>query len=218
MTLLTVILAAVSAFGPNVAATAPPVIITTKSSPLCTAVREIVAPTVAGLIFQDRIIDRGRGLMQAMASDGKAFELDNVHLGIDVYHLAANNIKIHQSLDQLDALKIPDARAAADLAQLHAKLQGVADGQAAMLNVMSGIAQSNDLGVIARVGNDVATAISAERGAIGNPPSEGASLAPLERPVQPRTVGGLITEYGQQIRASESALLPSLLPVISRCR
>lgn len=194
----------------------PPTIITTRSSPLCTAVRDVIAPALGGMIFQDRIIAQGEALMRDMKTAGDAFTLDNVHLGTDVYHLAANNIAIHHDIDHLREMKLDDPKTDAELGELRVRLQAIADSQAASLNIMSGIAQSNDLADIASVGNEAATAISGDRG-IGAP-NEGASLASIASPVQPGRVGGLIAQDDRNTQAAEKALLPALLPVVNRCR
>lgn len=197
-------------------ATPPPTIANTKSSPLCTAVREEIAPAVAGMMFQDRILAHGELLLQNMRmTSGPAVTLNNIHLGIDVYHLAANNISIHQTLDKLAVLSVPDALEAADVKRLHERLLAVADGQAASLNILSGIAQTNDLHDIASVGNEVAAAISADRG--NGAPNEGATLGSLKQ-VDPRTLGGLIAADDRRTALAESALLPALQPIIDRCR
>jgi hypothetical protein len=112
---------------------------------LCYAVRDVIAPAVAGLVSQDRLIAHDYELLDDMGHDGDRFTLDNIHLGIDVYHLAAKNIKIHQALDQLAVLRTDDSQVAADVARLRVKLLDVADAQAGTLNVMSEISQSDDL-------------------------------------------------------------------------
>jgi hypothetical protein len=197
---------------PGVAPTTPPTIITTESSPLCSSVRAVIAPAIAGMVSQDRIINAGHSLMADMdAAEGAGFTMDNIHLGTVVYQLAKNNIAIHQTLDRLGTLKLSDPREVAEIARLHARLQAIADAQAMSLNVMSGIAASNDLA-------DIASAGKAAIAALAPSPGMAPRTGPLEPSVYPGMLWRVIARDAWLTRSSESALLPALTPVINRCR
>src|SRR5215469_9767449 len=90
-------------------ATPPPTIITIKSSPLCNAVRNAVAPAIVGLMVQDHAIAQTNVVMRDMArmqgmggTTWVDFENHQMLRAVDI--IAQNNIKIHQMLDHLAAL------------------------------------------------------------------------------------------------------------------
>lgn len=131
----------------------PPIIVTTKTSTLCAAVRSYVAPAIAGLIAQDHMIDRGRGLIRDMAATHSAgadawVELDNMRLLGVVDGVAQNNIKVHQLLDQLKKVVPKDSVEASELSSLRSRLLTIADAQAESLNFLSGTADTEALNEI----------------------------------------------------------------------
>jgi hypothetical protein len=132
----------------------PPIIITTKSSPLCTTVREAIAPAIVGMTAEDHLIGSANNLLKNMSVEsvmggGSWFNMDEVRLSTLVDHTAGNLTRINALIDQVGRAESKDPHDAAALETLRRRLQAVADRQAASLNLMSGIADSIGLNQIA---------------------------------------------------------------------
>src|SRR5215469_1493900 len=142
----------------------PPIIITTKTSVLCNAVRNIVAPAVAGLIAQDFMIDQGRDLIADMVKTHFAgadawVELDNMRLSSVVDGVAQNNIKVHRLLEKLAGVSLKDPAEATELSSLRSRLLDIADEQAESLNVLSGTADTEALAELQGFENPMAASL-----------------------------------------------------------
>ena len=196
-------------------ATPPPIIITTKTSTLCQAVKNEVAPAIAGLAIQDRNLLQAGAVVndmiknQRMGSD-TLVDYENMHLLNAVDAIAANNIKIHELLDKLATLKIRNAEEAAQVAELRAKLLAVADKQAAMLNVFSGAADSQSLSNLSSDIADIAIANNVPKSAIQ-------MLVASTIPVPEGAVGIQASVDQTAANNAERYVTPALAPVVQHC-
>ena len=196
-------------------ATPPPTIITTKTSTLCQAVKNEVAPAIAGLAVQDNNLRQAGAVvndmikMQNMGGDTWV-DYENMHLWNAVDALASNNIKIHQLLDKLAALKIRNAEEAAQVAELRAKLLAVADKQAAMLNVFSGAAATESLSELSSDMVDIAKANNVPVSAIQ-------MLVSSTIPVPEAAVGAQASVEQAASNNAEKYVTAALAPVVQHC-
>lgn len=196
-------------------ATPPPTIITIKTSTLCQAVKNEVAPAIAGLAVQDRNLRQAGSVvkdmikMQHMGGDTWV-DFENMQLWNAVDVLAANNIKIHELLDKLSALKLRNAEEAAQVAELRSKLLAVADKQAAMLNVFSGAAASESLSNLSSDLEDIALANAVPKSAIQ-------MLVSTSIPVPEAVVGAEGTVDQAAANNAERYVTPALVPVVQHC-
>ncbi len=219
---------------PAAPATPLPIIVTTKTSVLCNAVRTIVAPSIQGLFIQDGMIDRGRELLQDMAkmdvaqSDGWV-EADNVHLLDVVDDVAANNIKIHALLEKLATVALKDPQEAHEVASLGARLSVVADLQADSLNEFSGTADTQELADIENFKNPMAAMVRPDAQQDRTVQTTQASETRLRAP-KDFSYGNLISAdaYGNiavdvaltqyRIGVEESEVRALVQPLVNRCR
>lgn len=206
---------------PAVPTAPPPIIITTKTSVLCNAVRSIVAPTIAGLIAQDQMIDQGRDLVQEMLqmhySGADAWvELDNMRLSSVVDGVAQNNIKVHRLLDKLANVSPKDPVEASELSSLRSRLLNIAEEQAESLNLLSGTAGTEALSEIQGFGNPMAAMLRPE---IQRAPIAETTSAPDESqsPAPPDPTSDLVLKQSMAGR-EESPIVALVRPIVERCR
>ena len=216
------------------APSSPPTIITTKTSPLCTAVREVIAPVVLGLADQDRVIGHGASLMKDVASIVTASDdpevqsdiaaMQNVRLSNEIDHLAADNIKVHQFLDRLDVLKPTNPEVAAELAPLRVNLLAIDGDQAATLNIIAGRAYTDDFARMVNRRNPLQAALDPE--SVKTPSPNQAQISIVDGIPQaafspalglPTVTDGALAGTVKRTLADEATLLPSLRPIIKRC-
>ena len=208
---------------PAASATPPPTIITTKSSPLCKAVRDVIAPVMFGLQTQDRGIQHGHALLNDLAKVSLArnmpswVALDDMRLMNDVDHIAANNIKIHQLLDQLDALDIHDPLEKAEVRKLQATLRNVADHQADALNEFSGAADTQELIMLASFKSSMWKEGLADDKQPKAPTAWSHEPTLIDSTLDGQAATGV--SYIQYVTGqAELAVAPALEPVINRCK
>ena len=210
---------------PNPNATPPPTIITTKSSPLCKAVRDVVAPAVFGLQTQDRGIQHGHALLNDMAllsvlRGNGTMMLDQMRLLNDVDHIAANNIKIHQLLDQLDDIGLRDPQEIADVKRLQRVMRNVADHQANALNAFSGSADTKAMRDLGGFQNPMSFRFVQQRMGLPPEPNVATPTSKYDNLITASPFGGVAKDVGYiEFATSQSELnvAPALESVISRC-
>lgn len=126
------------------------VIVHTRSSSFCTALREQIAPAIAGLLTDDKVIAQANPAFLKMSHDfvgdprGPAMQMDEMQFHSIVAALEHNLTKIDELLadPRLNATGQSDDGAA--LAQMRAQLQAVAQQQRAALDLLSGSAATTD--------------------------------------------------------------------------
>lgn len=149
---------------PSPAPTALKVIVTVKSSLLCTTLRDNVARAVDGLRVNDKIIDQGRTLLEKTAHDSlatgttphggfkgsttrnPAMTMDSYQLGVIGATLAKNLGKIDELLnDNNRFVSNPTAEDQRQLAVAKSQLEAVEAHQKVALNVIYGTADTMEL-------------------------------------------------------------------------
>ncbi len=202
----------------------PPIIVTTKTSILCNAVRTIVAPAIAGLIAQDQMIDRGRELVQDMAemhgTGGDAWvELDNVRLSIVVDGVAQNNIKVHRLLGRLADVEPKDPAEALELSSLRSRLLNIADQQAQSLNLLSGTSATEALAELQGFQNPMAAMLRPDVRQNSATPATNATAQqdPQSSPPPPDTSRDLAMKQAAT-GIEESPIVALVRPIVERCR
>jgi hypothetical protein len=180
-----------------------PTIITTYASPLCTALRQKVAPALAGLAIEDRVMAHQRPLGTS---------------GATIMHLAQNWIAINQLLDPGTFFHSTNAADEVSMEALRARLQAVNDDENASLNVLSGSHDTYELEYLAAegpgvLGPGVDPTVNGDLGAellqADGTPSIAQYAGPLDREYLKR----------QATTAQDEAhVLPALAPIIAKCR
>jgi hypothetical protein len=206
---------------PPIPKASPPIIVTTKTSVLCNAVRTILAPAVLGLIDQDFMIDRGRDIVHDMAKMHDAgaeawVEMDTMRLSDVVDGVAQNNIKVHRLLGKLAEVSLKDPLEQSELASLRSRLLTIADEQAESLNLLSGTAQTEELNEFEGAENPMAAALEPD---IVQNHAAGVNEAREEaaRPAPPDPSNGL--SQTQNATANEESPIVALVrPIVERCR
>ncbi len=199
----------------------PPIIITTKTSVLCNAVRNIVAPAVAGLIAQDFMIDQGRDLIADMVRTHFAgadawVELDNMRLSSVVDGVAQNNIKVHRLLTKLADVSLKDPAEATELSSLRSRLLDIADEQAQSLNVLSGTADTEALAELQAFDNPMAAALRPDVQQARTAENAG-TPEKSESPPPPDTSNDLAVKQSATGR-EELPIVALVRPIVDRCR
>lgn len=206
---------------PAVPTAPPPIIVTTKTSVLCNAVRTIVAPAIAGLIAQDTMIDQGRDLVHDMVNmhfvgAGAWVELDNMRLSNVVDGVAQNNIKVHTLLSKLASVSLKDPDEASALSALRVRLLNIADEQAESLNLLSGTADTEALSELDGLENPMTTSL--EPDVRPNRAVERNEVhAEEEAPAPPDTSHDLASKRSVTLR-EESPIVALVRPIVERCR
>lgn len=206
---------------PAAPATPPPIIVTTKTSALCNAVRTIVAPVIAGLVTQDQMIDSGRDLVRDMAEmhvmgGDEWVELDNMRLLNVVDFVAQNNIKVHRLLERMQNVALKDPVEATELSSLRTRLLNIADEQAESLNLLSGTAGTEALSEIQGFANPMAAMIQPDTLRTSNTQTANAP-EDEQSPAPPDTSNALGAK--QSVTGIEESPIVSLVrPIVERCR
>lgn len=172
-----------------------PIIITTESSPVCTAVRERIAPALARMMYEDR-------MMAQQHPSGHAPQ----H-GAAINDLALNWIKMDELLNPDTFFKSDNPAEKARMESLREKLQKVADDENNALNVLSGSYYTAALEELEQNGS-----------VIGAPTQGLPGPAPL--PEIANDTGSLEAEYRQrevQTQQAEVAIYPELKPIMDQC-
>ena len=192
---------------PGPSATPPPTIVTTKSSPLCKAMREIVAPVLVAVGDQDV----GLGVSGAMLYGGNQITVMRLENNID--RLAQLNIQTNQLLDKLVTLGLQDGAERREVSAFERHLRGIAKLQNDALNQLSGTAYSNDLSGLEGFSNPMAGESQLRWQATNGAPAFSVPTGPSMEEVAARNLRTLRREIGAQ----ESDVVQTLLPLVKRC-
>jgi hypothetical protein len=206
---------------PAVPTAPPPIIITTKTSVLCNAVRTIVAPAIAGLIAQDTMIDEGHDLIRDMLkmhiAGGDAWvELDTMRLSNVVDGVAQNNVKLHRLLSKLGDVAVKDPVEASELSSLRSRLLNIADVQAESLNILSGTADTQALAELENAENPMAAMLRADV-RLDRTTETHDGYEKTESPPPPDTSSDLAAKQNVTLR-EESPIVALVRPIVERCR
>lgn len=178
-----------------------PVIITTKSSPICQALREKIAPAITRAFYEDQLMARQR-----------PFGNDPQH-GATISALALNWIKLGELLNPDTFFASDNPKDKAQMESLREKLQKVSDDENNALNVLSGAYYTEAFEALA--GNN--PHITFDR-----PPGAGkARLKPGGEPLIVRAAGALEEEYLRRqalTQRDELAVAPMVQPLIAQCK
>jgi hypothetical protein len=123
-------------------------IIRVQSSPLCTALRDHIAPSVAALLQNDEWIVRGTRELAAMDRDaGSGYkQMDELHLELDVTRIV-RNLDAAYALIEVATPAVAEAEGADRdaIENLKNRLRAVADSQRDELNVLDGVLESEQM-------------------------------------------------------------------------
>jgi hypothetical protein len=196
------VLAGLTAIGAN----SLPTIITTFTSPLCTAVRQKVAPALVGLAAQDHAMARQRPLGTS---------------GATIMHLAQNWIAVNELLNPDTFFHSTNPADIARMEALRERLQAVNDDENASLNVLSGSYDTYEFEALAADGASVPGVL----GPASEPNVKGELGAELSQPDGTPAIaayaGPLYGEYlKRQARTAqdETQVYPALAPIIAQCK
>ena len=169
-----------------------PIIITTKSSPICQALREKIAPAIARAVYEDRVMSRQRPLER----------------NAPIEALALNWIELDELLNPDTFFHSDDPTENARMESLRERLQKVADDENNALNILSGAHDSY-------VYEELMAAGAWQPGVLGSPVTDqyGTPLVELSS-------GGLEAEYVRreaQTQQAELTVYPELQPLIAQC-
>ena len=106
-----------------------PVIITTKSSPICQALREKIAPALSRVVYEDQVMSRQRPMEQ----------------NAPIYPLALNWIELDKLLNPDTFFHSDDAAENRRMEALRQRLQKIADDENNALNILSGAAYTYEM-------------------------------------------------------------------------
>lgn len=126
------------------------IIVRTRSSSFCTALRERIAPAIAGLLTNDKVIAQAKPAFFKMSHDfvgdpqGPAMQMDEMQFRSVVAALEQNLTKIDGLLSDPRLSAAQETAEDAALAQMRAQLQAVAQQQRATLDLLSGSAATTD--------------------------------------------------------------------------
>jgi hypothetical protein len=171
-----------------------PTIITTYASPLCTALRQKVAPALAGLAIEDHVMARQRPLGTS---------------GATIMHLAQNWIAVNQLLDPGTFFHSTNAADAASMEALRVRLQAVNDDENASLNVLSGSYDTLGLEALAGSWPPLGGALGAELTFSDGTPAIIGSMNRLEAEFLKRQA---------TTAQDEAQVYPALAPIIAQCK
>ncbi len=152
---------------------APKTIVHTRSSQFCSVMRESVGRVVQGLIVNERLIDKGDSALVKMAHDylsgtlassynsyGRAQVVPGAKISFDDQRLRDIAASMAHNLDVIDTLlsdpRLSQGTKSADdatLAKMKAKLERAREGQAIAVNLMSGLAETQELEMFTDRGN-----------------------------------------------------------------
>jgi hypothetical protein len=173
-----------------------PVIITTESSPICTAVREKIAPAISRVVYEDKVMvhqhPTGRPSPQSK---------------LPVMALALNWVKLDGLLNPDTFFHSDNPAENARMESLRERLQKIADDENNALNMLSGAMYTYEMQALASEGIVFA-------GQYG----EAANAGPP--PKIPAYAGALEQEYLRRealTQQDELAIYPELQPLISQC-
>ncbi|HTX57272.1 MAG TPA: hypothetical protein VMD47_09220 [Candidatus Acidoferrales bacterium] len=179
-----------------------PIIITTTSSPLCTALRAKIAPAVTGMVVEDRLMVR-QGPFRTS--------------GATIAALADNWIKINTLLDPRSFFQSGNADDVKQMEALRERLQAVADDENDALNVLSGTSDTEDLEQLELAGAQDTLAANA----FGLTSSDGVSGAVSSpAPAVESYAASLQAEFiRRELKKArdEAQIYPALAPLIARC-
>ena len=174
-----------------------PIIITTKSSPICQALRDKIAPAIVRAFYEDQLMARQRPIGH-----------DPQH-GATISSLALNWIKLDELLNP-DTFFVSDNPAdKAHMESLREKLQNVADDENNALNILSGAYYT-----------EAFEGLMGSGGAIVSRPDSQADLTPDKVPEIASEYGPLEVTFLQRqalTQHDELSIAPALRPLIAQC-
>jgi hypothetical protein len=175
-----------------------PIIITTKSSPICQALREKIAPALARAVAEDGAMLRQRPLGTK---------------GYVISALAANWIEIDKLLSPDSFFHSDDPAQNANMESLREELQKVADDENNALNILSGAYYTEALEQLSASGPQITFDVQ---------PNFGKASLPTGGPIAiDRAAGALEDEYLRRqalTQRDELVVAPMLQPLIAQCK
>ena len=169
-----------------------PVIITTKSSPICQALREKIAPALSRVVYEDQVMSRQRPMEQ----------------NAPIYPLALNWIELDKLLNPDTFFHSDDPAENRRMEALRQRLQKIADDENNALNILSGAAYTYEMEYVMAEGDGL-------NGALGPGLTKPDGVPPIIG-----ATGALESEYLRRqtkTQVDELTVDPELRPLISEC-
>jgi hypothetical protein len=186
--MLDLVLAVVTAASPSPL----PIIITTKSSPICQALREKVAPALSRVVYEDQVMARQRPMEK----------------NAPIYPLALNWIELDKLLNPDTFFHSDNPDEVKRMEALRERLQKIADDENNALNILSGAAYTYEYEALMSEGD-------------GMNGANGPGLTkPDSVPEIIGYAGALEAEYLRRqavTQREELDVYPELQPIISAC-
>ncbi|HTV92895.1 MAG TPA: hypothetical protein VMG98_09285 [Verrucomicrobiae bacterium] len=200
------VLAGLTAIGAN----SLPTIVTTYASPLCTALREKVAPAISRVVYEDTLMARQRPMGRPSPQSK-----------LPVFALALNWIKLDELLNPDTFFHSDNPAETARMESLRERLQKVADDENNALNVLSGTMDTYDMEALAADG----AAVPGVLGPASEPNVKGDFGDELSQadgtPMIAAYSGPLEGEYlKRQAKTAqdETQIYPALAPIVAQCK
>ncbi len=187
------VLAALTAIGAN----SLPTIVTTYASPLCTALREKVAPAISRVIFEDKVMARQRPMGRPSPQSK-----------LPVFALAFNWVKLDELLNPDTFFHSDNPAQNARMESLRERLQKVADDENNALNMLSGTMYTYDMEALAADGPEPNGDFGAELLQPDGTPMIAAYSGPLE---------GEYLKRQAKTAQDETQIYPELAPIVAQC-
>lgn len=168
-----------------------PIIITTKSSPICQALREKIAPAISRVVYEDQVMARQRPMER----------------NAPIYALALNWIKLDELLNPDTFFHSDNPAENQRMESLRERLQKIADDENSALNILSGSAYTYEMEALLDEGDGM-------NGALGEA-SRNPSIPQIEG-----YSGPLEAEYIKRqtkTQVDELTISSELQPLISQC-
>ncbi len=169
-----------------------PIIITTKSSPICQALREKIAPAIARAVYEDRVMARQRPMER----------------NAPIYPLALNWIKLDELLNPDTFFHSDNPAENARMESLRQRLQKVADDENNALNILSGAAYTYEFEVLQAEGDGLHGALGKELSKKDGTPDIVSHSGDLEDEFLHRE---------SMTQQEELSVYPELQPLITQC-
>ena len=173
-----------------------PIIITTESSAICTAVREKVAAAISRVVYEDTVMVHQRPMGRPSPQSK-----------LPVFALALNWVKLDELLNPDTFFHSDSPAENARMESLRERLQKIADDENNALNMLSGTMYTYEMEALASDGI-VFTGQYAKATNSGPPPEITAYAGPLEKEYLRREA---LTQQ------DELAIYPELQPLIAQC-
>jgi hypothetical protein len=198
--------------------TPPQEITHVRTRAVCTALRQVVTPSIGVLAENDATIARGVKVLEANSQfSGQGESLGGLHLKNDISSIA-------QNLDTLGGLlkDAPDAASVdgsdhADIEMLKNKIRAVADADRAELDIFNGTIATGNMNQQMRAGDDNGVASDGWSGPGADPTQSFARTSSSVAPNDMRELSDAASRDETVIADRERTLTQAVMPIAAQC-